>query len=138
MGDIEVRYGKLSIQSCMKIQTNGTANTIDKKTSFTYSLDSKTKIPRSVDPNAFRIPISFVLCAAVYAESPNNPRQPTVIASAANVVNNFPKVRSFSYWRLKKSSRKKNSHGFPGNAFSQACLTCAALPERFLVAIRTE
>ena len=60
-GEMSVRYGKLSIQSLIKNQTNGTASIIDRKTSFIYSFDSKIKIPLSVDPRALRMPISFVL-----------------------------------------------------------------------------
>jgi len=49
------------------------------------SLDNNVVIPVTLAPNTFLIPISFVLCSAVYAASPNKPKHEMIIANAANM-----------------------------------------------------
>src|SRR5690242_9247558 len=63
--EIVVRYGKLAIQLFIPSHTNGQATAIAMSTRLTYSFESKIKIPCSLDPNTFLMPISLVRCETV-------------------------------------------------------------------------
>src|SRR5215203_5193095 len=92
----------------------GEAITMAIMISFTKSFDNMAVMFLILAPNTFRIPISFVRCSAINAESANKPRQAMIIANTAKLVKMLPVRFTSSYILAKRSSMKVYLIGWLG------------------------
>src|SRR3979490_1213812 len=95
----------------------GKDNTVANRTSLIKSMESNETMLIREAPRTFLMPISFVLCTAVYDDNPIRPRQEMMMASTVKMLMIFPNRLSSLYWLLYRSSRKKYSKALPGKNF---------------------
>src|SRR5689334_5854615 len=130
---ILIRYAKSCSQLFIKYHATGEATTNAITTKRRNSFESNSTRPFTVAPKTFLIPISFSLLCAAYVASPNNPRQPTKMATAVNIQTSNNNFSSLLYIASKFSSMNLKSIGYSGENWPQTFFTCAMACCRFAV-----